>query len=116
MKPIITIDWETLPIEQRPAYPPEAVGVSILHDNMRGGYLAFGHPSRNNCDIQIAGVELMGAFQAACEGRCELLFFNMKFDLAVACEKWGLPLPPWDAVHDAMYLAFLHDPHVAGHT
>lgn len=112
MKPIVTIDFETHPIEARPHYPPRPVGVSFLHPDNGGGYVAFGHPTGNDQDGERwARGELAYWFAEAIAGRVELLFFNMKFDLQVACEGWGLPLPPWHAVHDAMYLAFLANPH-----
>lgn len=111
MKPIVTIDFETLPIESRPHYPPRPVGVAILHPDGGGGYSAFGHPIGNNRSEAEARAELAYWFDEARAGRVELLFFNMKFDLQVACEGWGLTMPPWHAVHDAMYLAFLNDPH-----
>lgn len=111
MKPIVTIDFETHPIESRPAYPPRPVGVSILHPDGGGGYSAFGHPTGNDRTEAEARAELAHWFAEAAAGRVELLFFNMKFDLSVACEGWGLALPPWWACHDAMYLAFLNDPH-----
>lgn len=111
MKPIVTIDFETLEIQSRPNYPPRPVGVSFLHADGGGGYAAFGHPTGNNDTEARARDELAFWFTEAAAGRVELLFFNMKFDLQVACEGWGLPMPPWHAVHDAMYLAFLANPH-----
>lgn len=111
MLPIVTIDFETLPIGQRPDYPPKPVGVSIRHPDGGGGYLRWGHPTGNWGTEDSALQELAYWFDEAIAGRVELLFFNMKFDLSGACEGWGLQMPPWHAVHDAMYLAFLNDPH-----
>lgn len=113
MLPVVTIDFETLPIEQRPDYPPMPVGVSIRHPDGGGGYGAFGHPSKNNDTLERVVEELTYWFAEAEAGRVWLLFFNAKFDVQVACEKLGLPMPRWDAVHDAMYLAFLDNPHAA---
>jgi hypothetical protein len=39
------------------------------------------------------------------------LFFNAKFDLSICYEYFNLPELPWYAWHDAMYLAFLDNPH-----
>lgn len=115
MLPIVTIDFETHPIEQRPAYPPRPVGVAILEPGnsctQPGYYMGFGHPKANNCTEEQAREELAWWFAEAEAGRVWLLFFNAKFDVAVACEGWGLPIPRWDVVHDAMYLAFLYNPH-----
>jgi DNA polymerase I-like protein with 3'-5' exonuclease and polymerase domains len=38
-------------------------------------------------------------------------FHHAPFDVAVAHERLGLPIPPWDRVHDTLPLLFLDDPH-----
>lgn len=48
MLPIVTLDFETDPIQQRPAYPPKPCGLSVRRANGDTRYLAFGHPSGNN--------------------------------------------------------------------
>ena len=95
---MITIDFETLPIEARPDFPPEPVCVSIKH---KGRKPVFVHGK--------------GAMQQALlplfRGKEELLFHNAAFDVAVAVEKLGMPMPAWRRVHDTKFLLFLHDPY-----
>lgn len=109
----ICIDFETRAIQPRPHYPPEPVGVAILGGSAGPGgqYLSWGHPERNTTTARAAGAVLAGIWNAALAGQAELVFHNAKFDLAVACERLGLPDLPWTAVHDTMILLFLHDPH-----
>jgi DNA polymerase I-like protein with 3'-5' exonuclease and polymerase domains len=103
----IAIDFETMPIRQRPAYPPAPVGVSIRWPGQRSNYHAWGHPDGNNCSMEDARAEL----QAAWDSGLPLLFHHSKFDVAVATERLGLPMPRWDRIHDTMFLAYLADPH-----
>lgn len=103
----ITIDFETFPIGSRPDYPPRPVGVAIKWPQQASHYHAWGHPTNNNCSMQ-AGVN---ALAAAWSSSLPLLFHHSKFDLAVACEKLGAPMPPWDRVHDTMFQYYLADPH-----
>lgn len=106
---LVTVDFETWPILQRPAYPPKPVGVAIKYHGEAPRYLRWGHiAGGNNCDEAYARAELEKVWN---DPRVHLLFHNSKFDVAVATEGWGLPLPPWDRIHDTMFLAFLHDPH-----
>src|SRR5579859_6239775 len=106
MKPI-TIDFETLPIGNRPAYPPKPVGVAIKYPNDPAKYYAWGHPSGNTCEEYWG----LGELRAAWGMGMPLLFHNSKFDVAVACEALGLPMLPWAQYHDTMFLAYLADPH-----
>lgn len=103
----ITIDFETKKIAPRPEYPPKPVGVAIHEPGKRPEYLAFAHPTENNCTQAQAGDKLRGLYKS---GR-PLLFHNAKFDLDVAEEHFGLRPPPWHLIDDTMLLAFLHDPH-----
>lgn len=110
MKPpdCIVIDFETMPIRQRPTYPPEPVGVALkFPGDKRGTYMAWGHPDGNNFSKQTAVTML----QAVWRSGKSLLFHNSKFDVAVAVERLGLPMPSWDRIHDTMFLAYLADPH-----
>lgn len=105
---MITVDFETHAIANRPNFPPAPVGVSIKYGRQSSRYYAFGHLSGgNNCDEATA----RGALAEAWQTGESLLFHNASFDLSVAYEKWDLPLPAWDRVHDTMFLAFLLDPH-----
>lgn len=101
------IDFETLPIEDRPHYPPPPVGVSIIMPGKKAKYWAWGHLDGNNCSWGEARDALAKAY--ACKDG--VLFQNGKFDLDVAEVHMGLPLPPWQQVHDTMLLLFLDDPH-----
>lgn len=104
----IVIDFETFRIENRPDYPPEPVGVAVRDDEFDGSlYSSWGHPDGNNSTLEDARKALAHVWISD----RPLLFHNAKFDLAVACEKLGLPMPSWDRVYDTMFLAFLADPH-----
>ena len=103
----VTIDFETQGIEGRPKYPPIPVGVSIKYPGKKAKYLAWGHPTGNNCCWSDAATELKKAWSYK-EG---LLFQNGKFDVDVAEVHFELPIPAWDKVHDTMFLLFLDDPH-----
>ncbi len=106
---VITLDFETTAIEDRPAYPPRPVGVAVKFPGRRSRYLAWGHPTENNA-ARTDAVELL----AQCWGAREpLLFHNAAFDLAVAQVHFGLPPLPWARVHDTLFLLFLRDPHAA---
>jgi len=103
----ITIDFETMPILPRPEYPPIPVGVAIKCPGQGAQYLAWGHPSGNNCTIHEARAALADVWDTP----AGLLFHNAKFDLDVAETHMGLPMPAWDRIHDTMFLLFLADPH-----
>jgi DNA polymerase-1 len=107
-KNVVTVDFETFPIELRPAYPPEPVGVSIKMHNRRPIYYAWGHPS-GNTHTKKQAMDALGKIWN--DPKLQLLFHNAKFDLAVATEKLGLPMPHWTRVHDTAFLVFLHNPH-----
>lgn len=103
----ICIDFETRPIKRRPKYPPMPVGCAFRWPGERGFYMAADHPTGNNCTPHDVRAELDRAWRSG----LPLLFFNAKFDLAVAYERLEMPKLPWQRVHDAMFLAFLCDPH-----
>lgn len=107
MKTPVTIDFETKPIGSRPNYPPEPVGVSIKWPGEKSYYYGFGHPTQNNCTVEQAKEALWKAWQSG----LPLLFHNSKFDVCVAVEQWGFPMPDWRQIHDTMFLAYLADPH-----
>lgn len=106
---LVTVDFETWPIRQRPHYPPQPVGVSIKERGQPPIYAAFGHMSGgNNCDEHHARTLLA---QYWLDPDYEILFHHAKFDCAVAVERWGLPMLPWDRIHDTLFLSFLYDPY-----
>lgn len=112
---VISIDFESWSIEDRPAYPPHPVGVSIKWPGQASRYYAWGHASDNNC----TEADGKAALEAALNSDYHLLFHGGKFDIEVAI-KW-LGLNPrdsrlaWDRMHDTSFLAFLCDPHAMSH-
>ena len=103
----VTIDFETFGIEDRPHYPPVPVGVSIEYPGKKPRYYAWGHIEGNNCTWPEAKEALKAAY-AWPEGIC---FQNGKFDLDVGEVHFDLPIPPWEKIHDTLFLLFLDDPH-----
>lgn len=102
-----TVDFETLKIEGRPAYPPPAVGVSIKLKGRKARYYAWGHPTNNNCTWG----EAKKALEEAYDCKDGVLFQNGKFDVDVAEAEFGVKVPDWSQIHDTMLLLFLDDPH-----
>lgn len=99
------VDFETEGIENRPEYPPVPVGVAIqTHSGLVKDrtYLAWGHPTENNCTREQARQRLLAIW------REPLLFHNAAFDVEVAMKHLGLPFPDhWD---DSQIMAYLFDP------
>ena len=108
MRRTITCDFETNAIEPRPKYPPEPVGVALDIPGCEPVYLAWGHPSGNNCTREWAQGVLRQIFR---DESVDVLFHSAAFDLAVAVERLGMPMLPWHRIHDTMFLLFLNDPH-----
>ena len=102
----ITIDFETLGIEDRPMYPPAPVGVSIKYPGKKSKYYSWGHVTGNNCSWG----EAKTALDKAWSSKDGVLFQNGKFDVDVAEVHMGMPELPWDKVHDTLFLLFLDDP------
>lgn len=101
---VVTADFETEVIGDRPRYyPPKPVGLALRWPGGRNQYYAWGHPTGNNCTVEQARGALWNAWQHP------ILFHNAAFDLEVAYQWFGFPLPrEW---HDTMYLLFLCYPH-----
>ena len=96
---LITIDYETESIVGNPLiHPPKPVGVAI--------WIPGGDPTYQ--PINSTTVEQLHNIYAS--GR-PTLYHNAPFDLAVGHSHLGLPLPPWELVHDTQYLVYLKDPH-----
>ena len=115
-KPTI-IDVETFGIEGRPSYPPHPVGVAVKEWGKRARYFGFGHVvpedlalrdrwTWNNSTWEEASAHLAKAY-ANPDGIC---MHNAKFDLEVIEQHFGLAMPPWQRIHDTMFLLFLQDP------
>lgn len=107
---LVTIDFETEAIRPRPNYPPEPVGVAVHAYGTSPRYLAWGHPEGNNCT---RGEALELLHQVHADTQAEVLYHNAAFDLSVSVERLGLPMLPWQRIHDTMFLLFLHDPHAS---
>ena len=102
----IEIDYETKAIQNRPAYPPEPVGVAI-RINGEGKYYAWGHPTGNNCTFEEGKAALKAALETP---GAEFVAHNLMFEAAVTEEKMGLKVE-WQRWHDTMVLAFLTNAH-----
>lgn len=103
-----TVDFETFGIEQRPAYPPVPVGVSIkTPSDKKPRYYAWAHPTGNNC----TKAQAIKALRAVWQSPRPKVFHNAKFDMDVAETHMGMKPLKWDMFHDTMFLMFLHNPH-----
>lgn len=111
IKPI-GLDFETLPIEARPHYPPEPVSFSLKLPEWRDPkFYAWGHKTGgNNCTKGDAAIALKAAYKRASPTN-PILCHNAKFDLDVAQDWFDLAVPQWDFFEDTMFLLFLEDPH-----
>jgi DNA polymerase-1 len=95
---LITLDFETEAIIGNPVVnPPLPVGVAVWVDGQAPSYLT--------------GVEMIKAVNQAYNSNEPLLFHNAQFDLSVARKWLHLPLPPWQRIHDTMFLLFLKNPY-----
>jgi DNA polymerase I-like protein with 3'-5' exonuclease and polymerase domains len=102
----ITVDFETFGIEDRPAYPPKPVGVSIQLPGSTPKYYAWGHATKNNCEKS----DVAPLLEKIWNSKDHLAFQNGKFDIDVANVHFKLKDPSWDRIEDTMFLLFLHDP------
>lgn len=103
------VDFETTAILPRPEYPPVPVGVAIrLPTWKKSRYMAWGHPTENNCTKAEAAKTLKEIYKD--EALC-IAYHHAKFDTDVGEEHLGLKPLRWDRVHDTMVLAYLVDPH-----
>lgn len=104
--PLVFIDFETLPIGERPhEYPPKPVGVAIKYADQPAEYLHWGHPDSNPDNFHAAQQALKTAWESD-----RIVFHNAKFDIDVAVTHMGMETPPWNKVHDTMLLLFLDNP------
>lgn len=111
---LITVDYETFGIEGNPVInPPKAVGVAVWVPGQEPQYLAWGHPTENNCRYSDAR-QYLYSIQEAGNPR---LFHNAPFDTTVQSKWMSLPHnflgQGWKLIHDTMYLLFLADPYAA---
>jgi DNA polymerase I-like protein with 3'-5' exonuclease and polymerase domains len=111
----IVLDFETMPIEPRPAPPPLPVGLAVRwpkcwHDRKLRGksqYVAWGHVGHKNPHTLADGVRVL---REAWESGLDLLFHNSKFDVVEALERMGMEWPGWERIHDTMFMLFLKNP------
>ena len=100
------VDFESEAIEDRPKYPPKPVGLAHF-DGKDAIYLAWGHPTENNCseeDGRNYMIELLD------NPENEYVCHNTAFDFSIFEEVWDLRMP-WERSHDTMLQAFLLDPY-----
>ena len=101
---LVTLDFETEAVQSRPSYPPTPVGVAIKEPGEPARYLAWGHPSENNCSFQDAHNTLL-RLRTNYKG---FIAHNLKFDWEILVSKFGIEFPIPEC-HDTMILAFLYD-------
>jgi len=104
---VVTLDFETERIENRPHYPPVPVGVALKFNDQPSRYWAWGHPTGNNCRYE----DVKPILEEIWASDYHVVMHHAKFDLAVALEKLGFPVLPWYRLHDTTFLHFLFDPH-----
>lgn len=105
---VITYDFESWLIQQRPTYPPRPVGLALHFPGMAPFYLAFGHTIGTNNSTESEAKEWL--WKAWSSGY-RMLAHNQKFDSCIATCGWGFPARSWNLLDDTMLLAFLADPH-----
>jgi len=98
---LAAIDAETHAIEDRPHYPPRSVGYAVKHGRT-SKYLAFGHPTGNNCTKREAVRYVKDVLKTHVP-----IFHNADFDLEVM-ETDGIKVR--GEYHDTLKLAFLNEP------
>jgi DNA polymerase I-like protein with 3'-5' exonuclease and polymerase domains len=99
---LVCCDFETEAING--SLPPLPVGASIKMPGKPSYYLAWGHPSGNNCSHTRAVEELNALFKYR-----PILCHNATFDISVAKYHMGIDFPT--KLHDTLILLFLNNPH-----
>lgn len=96
---MITLDFETEAIVGNPlVVPPRPVGLAIYWPSGIKEYI----PDWDDMKLN---------WEAALTSSHDLLFHNAPFDLSVGCHYFSTSWPPWERIHDTMYLLFLADPY-----
>jgi len=99
-----TIDFETEAIVSGSNKMPKPVGLAIKPPEGESYYMAFGHPTNNNCTEEDAEQELGRIWHE------ELCGHNiLAFDIEVARQHWGLPARDPLLTHDTLFMAYLID-------
>lgn len=104
MPDVSYVDFETKAIRSRPDYPPKPAGVAIRWPSGHSEYLAWGHPTKNNCDVSHARAKLRDAYKSK-----RVVFHHAAFDMDVAETYLGVKPPK--RFEDTLFLAFLKDPY-----
>jgi DNA polymerase I len=106
---VLTVDFETEAIQGNPIYnPPRPVGVSIKREGEESHYLAWGHPTENNCSFEDGRAQLLAALHEDKEG---YLAHNAPFEASILHRHFGYVQKDPLKVHDTQYLLFLTDPY-----
>ena len=106
---MLTVDFETEAIQGNPIYnPPRPVGVSIKREGEESHYLAWGHPTENNCSFEDGRAQLLAALHEDKEG---YLAHNAPFEASILHRHFGYVQKDPLKVHDTQYLLFLTDPY-----
>lgn len=106
---MLTVDFETEAIQGNPIYnPPRPVGVSIKREGEESHYLAWGHPTENNCSFEDGKAKLLTALHEDKEG---YLAHNAPFEASILQRHFGYVQKDPLKVHDTQYLLFLTDPY-----
>jgi len=103
-----TFDFETEAIVGNPIYnPPRPVGVSIKRNGDGSEYLAWGHPTENNCTWEEGKAKLI----AFLKEDPEWLAHNAPFEDAILRKWFGVKKGNYLKFNDTQYLLFLTNPY-----
>ena len=106
-----TIDFETGAIKEAPSYrPPKPVGVSLKRGAGPSHYLAWGHPTGNNCSWEDARVRTLDHLHRAEKGE-GWLAHNAAFEAAILRDYFSYEATDPLKVHDTQFLLFLTNPY-----
>jgi len=103
----LTLDFETKPITPADLFP-EPVGCALKVGGRRARYYAWGHPTGNNRDENVA----REIIQRHVHDADRVVMFNAGFDVGVG-RRWGVEIP-WAKAEDVQVMAFLADPYATG--
>jgi DNA polymerase I-like protein with 3'-5' exonuclease and polymerase domains len=108
----IYLDFETLPIQNRPRHPPEPVSFSLQLPSWRAPrFFSWGHRTGENNTTKGRATQILKEAYSLVSEKHPLCMQNAKFDLDVAEVHMDCKLPDWRCVQDTMFLLFLNDPH-----
>lgn len=103
---LISLDIETEAIVEGAPCLPKPVGIALTWEDGRSKYLAFGHPTENNCTWEDAQYVLdeIWDWEWVTHNGCS-------FDVEVLTHWFNMPKRDPLLTHDTMFLAYLHNPH-----